>query len=155
MTRGMQFERAGRTLPALVGTLVLSLLPAAGCARTMPGAVAVSDDNVASLEQEFVVSSGGSVAVQATVPEPDGFATLRGRFVLTGSLSGTLAALLPDKDLQVCGANVIPNEALVIGSDNGIQNIMLYVETRKFKIPVVRFQKFSLVVLWWWPPCTF
>ena len=136
MTRGMQFERAGRALPALVGTLLLALLSSAGCARTMPGAVAVSDDNVSSLEQEFVPSSGGSATVQATVPEPDGFATLRGHFVLTGSLSGTLAALSPDKDLQVCGANVIPNEALVIGSDNGIQNVMLYVETRKFKIPV-------------------
>jgi len=136
MMRGMHIERAGRVLPALVGALAFSLLSAAGCARTMPGAVDVSAENVTSLEQEFVLSSGGTATVQVEVPEPDGFATLRGRIVLAGSLSGTLVALSPDKDLRVCGANVIPNEALVIGSDSGIQNVMLYVETRKFKIPV-------------------
>ena len=136
MSTSTYIERAGRVLPALVGALALSLLSAAGCARTMPGAVEVDPVSVTSLEQEFVLSSSGSVTVQATVPEPDGFATLRGRFVLTGSLAGTLAALSPDKDLQVCGANVIPNEALVIGSDSGIQNVMLYVEKGKFKIPI-------------------
>lgn len=133
MISRMQFERAGQ---ALLVTLLLALLAPAGCARPMPGAVAVSDENVDDLEKEFVLSSGGGATVQAEVPEPDGFATLRGRFVINGSLAGTLAALSPDKDLQVCGANVIPNEALVIGSNNGIQNVMLYVETRKFKIPV-------------------
>jgi len=133
MISGMQFERAGQ---ALLATLLLALLAPAGCARPMPGAVAVSDENVADLEKEFVLSSGGGATVQAQVPEPDGFATLRGRFVINGSLAGTLAALSPDKDLQVCGANVIPDEALVIGSDRGIQNVMIYVETRKFKIPV-------------------
>ena len=110
MISRMQFEPAGQALLATL--LLLALLAPAGCARTMPGAVGVSDDNVASLAEEFVLSSGGGATVQAPVPEPDGFATLRGRFVINGSLAGTLAALSPDKDLQVCGANVIPDEAL-------------------------------------------
>ena len=133
MIRGVQIKRAG-VLPALVGTVLLTLLTSAGCARTMPGAVEVSDENVSSLEQEFVLSSSGGPVVQAKVPEPDGFATLRGRFVLTGSLAGTLAALSPDKETAVCNDNT--NDALVIGSESGIQNVMLYVETRKFKIPI-------------------
>ena len=132
MNSEIQFERTGRAVALM---LLLALILPAGCARPMPGAVDVSDDSVALLSKEFE-SSGGAAVVAVAAPEPDGFATLRGRFVLKGTLAGTLAALSPDKDLEVCGANVIPNESLVVGSDNGIQNMMIYVDTNKFKIPV-------------------
>ena len=132
MNSEIQFKRTGRVVTAV---LLLALILPAGCARPMPGAVDASDDNVALLAKEFESSGGGAVVVEVAVPEPDGFATLRGRFVLKGAPPGTLPVITPSKPDPSCSAN-FPNEQLVIGDGGGIQNMMLYVETRKFKIPV-------------------
>jgi len=135
MNSEIQFERTGRAALALGGMLFLALILPAGCARPMPGAVDVSDDSVALLAKEFESSGGGATVVEVAAPEPDGFATLRGRFVLKGAPPGTLAVITPGKRDQSCSAN-FPNEQLVIGDGGGIQNMMIYVDTRKFKIPV-------------------
>jgi plastocyanin len=63
----------------------------------------------------------------------DGWATLKGRFVLDGSVPNP-APLTIDKDQAVCGVHPLFNESLVIGKGNGIANVVIYVRTPK--IPV-------------------
>jgi hypothetical protein len=130
-------ERTPTGLPLGLGLMLAAVMLAVGCARTMPDQVGVSPESVVSLKQEFVLSDGTSVVIEKPVPEPTGFATLRGRFVLSGGSPGVLRVIRADKDLDICAANGnIPNEALVIGSGNGIQNVLVYVETKAFKIPI-------------------
>lgn len=131
-------ERTWTGLPPGLGLVLAAVMLAAGCERTMPGAVSVRDGVVEGLKQELShANDTGSVAPKP-VPKPDGgFATLRGRFVLKGQQPRALVGFTPDKDREICAANgKVPNEALVIGSGNGIQNMMIYVDTKAFTIPV-------------------
>ena len=63
----------------------------------------------------------------------EGWATLKGRFVLEGSVPNP-APLTIDKDQAVCGNHGLLDESIVIGKDKGIANIVIYVRTPKIPI---------------------
>ncbi|MCA9038136.1 MAG: hypothetical protein KDA91_23585 [Planctomycetaceae bacterium] len=63
-------------------------------------------------------SSGGS-----------GFGTLEGRIVLTGTapvVAPLIAAGADVKDKEVCAETDVPDDKFVLGSDNGIENVFVY-----------------------------
>jgi len=137
---GQTSRRVSRSAQALLlGSLAASLLlVTSGCTRAMPGAVDASTTGVTSLRQDFELGSAAVASVEQTVPEPTGeFAQLRGQFVLTGGAPGTLAPLSADKDLQVCAADGSPpNEALVVDSNGGMANVLIYADPQGYKIPI-------------------
>ena len=58
--------------------------------------------------------------------EPTGFATLKGRFVLSGTAPGN-PPINVTKDADVCGAGSTDLQ-LVVSSDGGIKNVLIFAE---------------------------
>lgn len=52
-------------------------------------------------------------------------ATLKGRFVLDGKAPAP-EKIIPDRDKEVCGKHELVRESLVVGSDGGIQNVVIW-----------------------------
>jgi plastocyanin len=70
---------------------------------------------------------------EAETKRPDGWASLKGRFVLEGNPPAR-SPVNVDKDQSVCGAHQLFDESIVIGKDRGIANVAIYVTTRKIPI---------------------
>ena len=67
--------------------------------------------------------SGGDLLSDA---EPTGFATLQGRFVLSG-IAPDNPPVNVTKDLDICGASAT-DQQLLVSSDGGIKNVLIFVE---------------------------
>ena len=59
--------------------------------------------------------------------------TLTGRFVLDGTVP-TPAKLKADKDPQVCAKHDLFDESVVVGKDGGVQNVVIYLNTKNPEI---------------------
>lgn len=59
-------------------------------------------------------------------------ATLKGKFILDGKAPAP-EKIVPDRDKEVCGKHEILRESLVVGSDGGIQNVLIW--ALKLKAP--------------------
>jgi len=59
--------------------------------------------------------------------------TLKGRFVLGGDVAAA-AALTVDKDVEVCGKHKLLSEEVVVGADNGLANVVVFVRDKKVKV---------------------
>jgi hypothetical protein len=59
--------------------------------------------------------------------------TLKGKFVYDAAAPSP-TKLNPDKDVQVCGQHQLVDESLVVGSDGGIANIVIFVRTKGVKV---------------------
>ena len=70
------------------------------------------------------------VFAESTPATPDDVGTLRGRVVIEGTFSPLpplFAQGAAPKDQVVCGANVIPDEAILV-KDGGLANVFIYLE---------------------------
>ncbi len=114
--------------------LGLGLLLLAGCQRKLTEPSSYTEGNVALLRTAMKgdeAAGGGPVAPAA---QPTGWATLRGKFTLTGSPPPPTRINIPQNhsDLQICapgGQPVYAND-LVIGPDGGLKNVVVYLFTK-------------------------
>jgi plastocyanin len=63
----------------------------------------------------------------------DEWGTLKGRFVLGGDV-GAPAELTVDKDVEICGKHKLVAEELVVGDDQGVANVVVFVRDKKVKV---------------------
>jgi hypothetical protein len=106
--------------------LLISLVAVVGCARPQPADYRASASDVDKLR----AAMGGAAAASAGPKElanPTGWATLKGRFRLSGPVS--LAPIVVTKDQGVCG-NTAPNQSLILGPDNAVQYVLIYLNTK-------------------------
>ena len=75
---------------------------------------------------------GGGEKTASAAKKFDGWATLKGRFVLDGA-PPTESPIHPTKDQALCGAQMA-NESVVVGADKGLANVVLFVRTTKLPI---------------------
>lgn len=77
-----------------------------------------------------VVAGVGFAGAGASAEE---WASIKGRFVF-GADAPTAAALTADKDVEVCGKHKLLAEELVVGADNGVANVVVYIRDKDVKI---------------------
>lgn len=72
-----------------------------------------------------------AVPLNGTASSEGGWGNLKGRFVYDGP-PPPQPALVPTKDLQVCGEHDLFNESLIVNEqNNGIQNVVVFVYTKR------------------------
>lgn len=112
-----------------------SVLPLCGCPRPQVDAVRSSPDNALALRKALGV--GKSAAAEgggATLPQPTGWATIRGKFTLEGTPPPRVRLPI-SKDMQVCapGGKQVFGEELVVDESGGVKDVVIYLTT---KIPL-------------------
>lgn len=99
-----------------------------GCGRLSD--VDANPQRAALIRAELAKAAGGGESTGGSdqpVADPTGWGTLRGAFKLGGSAPAR-QALAVEKDKDVCLANgQLLAEDLVVGSDGGIQNVLIFV----------------------------
>lgn len=123
----------------IAGGLVLGMLAAAGCERPLPPPQQVVPSNVVALRAVLgaAKTEGAPAPAAATVAEPTGWATLKGRFRIAGE-PPPRRPLTVDKDVQVCapGGRQVLSERLVVDSaTQGIKDVVIYL-TGPARFPV-------------------
>lgn len=113
--------------------LTLLLTTAAGCGEYGGGSAVVPEVTVlpADLSGGEVVAAepSGGGAEPAATSGGSGPGTLTGRVVMVGDypqLKPLFAQGADIKDKEVCAAVEVPNEQLVVGEDNGVQNVFVF-----------------------------
>jgi len=125
MHRVVNQSVAGWRHAILLFSLSGCLLALSGCARQQPPEYRTSAADIARISGAV----GGASAEAATkeVANPTGWATLKGKFVMSGPVS--LPPISVTKDQQVCG-NTAPNPAVVLGPNNEVQYVLVYLATK-------------------------
>jgi hypothetical protein len=115
-----------RTTWIIACVLGAGLLPAlAGCSR--PSMAGPRPDAQVALDIRQKLKAGGADAAASGT----GWATLKGTFKYVGTPPAP-GKLNVDKDTEVCGKGQgILDNSIVIGSDGGIANIVLYARTKR------------------------
>jgi plastocyanin len=120
----------------------LGAIALAGCGRELTTGPEANASEAIKIREKLVstkvaanASSGeaGAEKAEAAAKKFDGWATLKGRFVVEGAAPAE-PTIVPDKDREYCGLHPLFNESVVVGKDNGLANVVLYVRTTK--IPV-------------------
>lgn len=121
------------------GILSLSLLTA-GCGEWGGGASVVP--SVTFLPADLSGDAGTEVAVEtdsgAESQSSGGMGSIKGRVLLTGAapdLPPLIAKGAAVKDAEVCAAVNIPDERLMLGADNGVANVFVYVPKKPKGVP--------------------
>ena len=74
-----------------------------------------------------------AVLCVTTAAGADEWGTIKGRFTFGGA-APTAAELKADKDVEVCGKHKLVSEELVVGTDKGIANVVVYVRDKGVKV---------------------
>ncbi len=121
-----------------IAVIVIELFCVTGCSDTGLGGGAYQATSVVVLPPDLGVSgdsngdtgSGGDIDT-ATLADSSSPGNFSGRVVLTGT-APTLAPIhgkgADVKDAEYCSAETLPNEKLVIGTDNGVANVFIYLQ---------------------------
>lgn len=109
-------------------SVVSCALICTGCANRVATDPAPDIEVAKKLRTTLEEAGGGAIAsVQvAAEVQPTGFATLKGRFILTGSPPANPANNIT-RDLDMCGGSSIDAQ-LVVSDEGGIKNILIYAE---------------------------
>lgn len=121
--------------PSLLLVVAGSVLPLCGCPRPQVDAVRVSPDNALAIRK--ALGEGKSAAADdggASLPQPTGWATIRGKFILEGNPPPRVPLAI-SKDMQVCapGGKQVFAEEMVVDDNGGIKDVVIYLTT---KIPL-------------------
>jgi hypothetical protein len=108
-------------------SFIAGLALLAGCARPHAPDYRTDVREVARLSG--ALGGGASAAAEGPkeIANPTGWATLKGRFRLSGPVS--LPPIVVTKDNAICG-NTAPNPAVVLGDDNSLQFVLVYLSTK-------------------------
>jgi plastocyanin len=71
--------------------------------------------------------------VAAPCARADEWGTIKGKFVFKGDAPAAVE-LKADKDVEVCGKEKLFAEELVVGADNGIRNVVVFVRDKDVKV---------------------
>jgi len=123
------------------GVVVAAALLPVGCGRYMPPDPEPNMKAALTIREGFMVASskksaaaGAGEKSAAAEKKFDGWATLKGRFVLDGA-APPAEAINVTKDQLVCGVHPLFNEAIAINDkDKGIANIVVFVHTSKLPV---------------------
>ena len=105
-----------------------------GCERRHVSALRASPDNAVAIRKAFGTGKSAQAASAAELPQPTGWATIRGRFTLAGTPPAR-SPLSITKDQQICapGGRQVLSEELVVDGNGGIKDVAIYLTT---KIPL-------------------
>ncbi|MCP4782261.1 MAG: hypothetical protein GY903_17240 [Fuerstiella sp.] len=99
-----------------------------------------------------IASAGGDTTAEAEAEAEatvsGGPGTIKGRVVLTGTpptMSPLFVAGADIKDKEVCSAIDVPDERLVIGADNGVANVFVYLKKKPGGTPALQPSEVALV----------
>lgn len=114
-------------LPALALTL-------AGCGASVQAGPAPNMSAAMKIREGFkaAASKTGGAEAGPELKRLEGWASIRGRFVVDGTIPSP-TALTIDKDQDVCGAHPLFNEAIVV-KDKALANVVVFVRTPKIPI---------------------
>jgi hypothetical protein len=105
-----------------VSLLAITLL-LTGCPRQQPPEYQTRAGDI-----ERISGAVGGASAEAAVKEvanPTGWATLRGKFTMSGPVA--LPPISVTKDQQICG-NTAPNPAVQLGPNNEVQFVLIYID---------------------------
>jgi plastocyanin len=125
-TFGVPALWSGASSPAALCALAVSMLVVltTGCADTSNPDPLPNMQVVKSIRGS--IGDEGGDEEEAVAATGVGWGTLRGRFVLSGD-APSFPNFSASKDTEVCGKAPLINETFVVGDDNGIANIVVYV----------------------------
>jgi plastocyanin len=115
--------------------LIVGALTLPGCGRSFAGGPVANPEAVAKIRHELESKSGAVAGGAETQPaaKSTGWGTIKGRFVYEGT-APTPKAIPITKDPEVCGKHPLNNESLLVGSDGGIANVVVYARDRKIEV---------------------
>jgi plastocyanin len=118
----------------------LAMLALAGCSRAVATGpepnMADAEKLRAALSSTKAAKPGAGDAAEKTASSAkkfDGWATLKGRFIFEGG-KPTPPPIKVTKDQEVCGVHPLINESVLVGSDNGLANVIVFVRTPKLPV---------------------
>lgn len=127
---------AAHPLATLLGVIAVGVLmaSAAGCEQGLGGGAYAPPHTVVKVEAGAYADGAAEEATVADDYVPAGYGTFTGRVVLQGTppdLPPTVTAsvIKPDQ-AAVCVFENIPNERLMVGPNNGVANVFIYLAKR-------------------------
>ena len=118
---------------ALIAFVPLVAISASGCNSKAMSDVRSNHQNAQAIraELEAGVVKSDAAGDTAVVAEPTGWATLSVVFKISGT-APTRVALNADKDKEVCapGGKTVFSEDLVVGSEGGIKDVVIFVSQK-------------------------
>ena len=113
---------------------VLAALATTACNKTYDVTSPPNMDLAMSLRKAVAGDSTAatSQSAAATMPEPTGWASLKGRFTLSGDAPAPARLTISGGDAGVCapGGKPVFSEQLVVGDDGGIRDVLIYCTTK-------------------------
>ena len=105
------------------------VLTAAGCpqVREVPPSVELTEANYLAVREAINAGAEGAAGSSAALAEPTGWATISGRFTISGQ-APALPPIVVTKEQNICGVSA-PNETLVVGPGGGIKDVLIYLIT--------------------------
>jgi len=97
-----------------------------GCARPHAPDFAANPEAVAMLSEALGSGAAAAGGAAKELPDPTGWATIKGRFRLSSPVS--LPPIVTTKDQNICGATS-PNLAIDLGPDNSLKWVLIYLST--------------------------
>lgn len=101
-----------------------------GGAAVVPSVTVLPADlSATSADAPNAAAGAGTAAVEPTATSGPG--TFAGRVVLSGAVPGLPLLIVKGadvKDKEVCAAVDVPDERLVVGENNGVQNVFIYLK---------------------------
>ncbi|MFM8952703.1 MAG: methylamine utilization protein [Planctomycetaceae bacterium] len=85
---------------------------------------------ITSITRSLVVAA---VCCCGLAAHGDEWGSIKGRFVFGGD-APTAAELKADKDIEVCGKHKLMSEELVVGVDNGVADVVVFVRDKDVKV---------------------
>jgi plastocyanin len=118
----------------------LALLALVGCSRAVatgpePDMAAAEKLRAVLVKAKVGAADANPTADQLApaVKKFDGWATLKGRFVLEGN-KPVAQPIKITKDQEVCGLHPLFNESVEVGNGNGLANVVVFVRTGKLPV---------------------
>lgn len=115
--------------------MLLGAIALPGCGRSFAGGPVANPEAVAKIRHELESKSGATAGGAETqvAAKATGWASIKGRFVYEGTAPAP-AAIAITKDAEFCGKHPLNNESLLVGSDHGIANVVVYARDRKIEV---------------------
>ncbi len=130
MTTVVHILNLGIRFSVLFSGLGFALI--SGCARHIPE-TDLADGTAASMVRRSLdlrAGAAGAASNPADLGTPQGFATIKGVFRITGTPPQRVTVNV-DKDVEVCapGGRKVLDESVVVSSSGGLANVLIYLAT--------------------------
>ena len=117
--------------PSALFPLALMALALCGCQRPMAAEVVYDADQVEAVRTALNQEGAGGGGGEAVRAEPTGWASIHGAFRIDGTPPPRRPAAVQGDDTSYCapGGNVPLSEEVVVGSDGGIRDVLVFLDT--------------------------